>query len=468
MMKLAGFVKFYNEEELLEDYFKHMLKFCDIIVACNDSSTDRSFVIAKKYTDDIITLPNVFEEEGLHKQKLLEYAIEKHPDITHFIHLDPDERFDKVELVRPLCEKMEKENIDGIYCHLVNLWLSDKFYRVDNQFNRLWKIPIWLNTGNLRFDTSRGLHKPQNPINLKKLFYSNLQIIHLGFSKREWVEKKYNLYKKHQRGWALERLNPDSKAILKPVKHEISNPKITVGIPAYIDSEIGLRYFRDCLNSCIEQTYQGEMEILIVDDASPEPFGEQVKNISEVFNARYVRNEKNSGIGFTRNRIIEEARGEILYFLSADDMLLPNSVETIMKKDNEDAFYFSDYLIINERGQVIREYRAPTFDSYEDLVMAVIEAARGAGMFICYNLFAKTNLFKKNMFWNDKRYGEDLAHLLECMLVKKIKFIHIPQPLFMYRTHTRMKTSRLGIEKIKENNQDTFNRINKLLCKEVF
>jgi len=467
MMKIVGFVKFYNEGKNgnLERCLSHLSKFVDEIVCCDDSSTDNSLEIARKYSDHIIKLPNDFEAELEHKQELLELALTLDPD--WIIHLDPDEILDKPEKLRELCEYLDKGGYDSAYCHLVNLWLSDKFYRVDQAFNRLWKIPIWKNNGKLKFDTSHGLHKPQHPLGLEKTFHSNIQIIHYGFWKRELIDRKIKTYQElGQKGWALKRLNPDSKAILKPIQLKTNNPKITIGIPAYIDSETSLEYFKDCLNSCVEQTYEGEMEILVVDDGSPKPFGEQVENISKVLNARYVRNQENKGIGFTRNRIIEETKGKILYFLSADDMLLPNSIETVMSLHKEYAFYFSDYQILS-RGQV-QTYQVPRFGKYEDFVFSAVESARQSKMFCCYNIFAPIELWRENMFDDSYIKNEDLEHFLRCLLVKKVEFIHITQPLFIYRVSPEMWTSRLGMDRIAETNKRTFQKINELLGKEVF
>ena len=64
-LKLVGFVKCFNEGHNgnLERCLKHLSVFCDEIVICDDSSTDNSVEIAKKYTNQIIHLPNDFNAE---------------------------------------------------------------------------------------------------------------------------------------------------------------------------------------------------------------------------------------------------------------------------------------------------------------------------------------------------------------------------------------------------------------------
>lgn len=461
-MKIIGFVKFYNEEELLDGCLSHLKSFCDDIVCCDDSSTDRSFEIAQKYTDKIITLPNEFVAELEHKQKLLDFLLKKIPDVDWIVHLDPDEKFDKPEKIRPLLESLDK-SYDAVCINLKNLWLSEEKYRVDDNFNFWWKSPMWRNTGELKFDTSKGLHKMQNPYNLRKYYFSDICILHYGFAKREYIMRKYDTYKVHgQSGHMLERIHPDAKAKVMPIVYTPENPKVTVGIPIFADTQFQLQYLKEAINSVHQQTYGGEIEILVVDDGSPSEYAEQIHNICSVLNATYFRCDKNSGIGHARNIIIDNAKGDFIYFLSSDDFLMDMAVEVMMKNYKEPAIYWSQYVTYPEN----RLYAIPPFKSYEDFVLSCISHARNNSMFVCYNLFGPKEIWKKVMYWNEKAYGEDLAHLLESLLVKKIKFVYVPEPLFWYRIHEMMKTQKIG-KNIPANNRDTFNKINKMIGKEV-
>ena len=215
-IKICLFSKFYNDRENLERMLSTTSKYVDYMVLCDDSSNDGSREVAEKYTKDIITMPNVFTDELSHKQKLLEFAREKHPDITHFIHLDSDEILDITasEGLKRLCEFGEMFGFDSFAVHLINLWGSPCWVRVDSQFNDLTKVPIWENSPDLKFDTSEGLHRPQQPMNLKRCLKSSIQILHYGFSDFNSIARKYSTYKRHgQSGNALDRLRPDNPNI---------------------------------------------------------------------------------------------------------------------------------------------------------------------------------------------------------------------------------------------------------------
>ena len=490
-MKICGFVKNFNDAENLERCLSQLKRICDYIVVCDDSSTDNSLEVIKKYTKDYIVLPDEFEKELLHKQKLLEFALEKHPDISWFLHLDSDEVLCKEgeKNIRKLCERGEKEGIDGFEFHVVNLYLSPCYYRIDNQFNQLWKCILWRNNGRLKFPSKTGLHMPQHPEGINKIERCPYQILHYGFASLDAIKRKFNTYRTRQKGWALYRLVdtrnlnlakvpehwfppdliPNNEPQPKPFTREdyekhFDLPLVSICTPAYIDDYRALKWLRDCIEGSVKQYYPN-IEILVCDDGSP--LGSEVKRICEDYKVRYIRNEENKGIGYTRNRLINEAKGKYIYFISADDFLAPNAVDTMMDSVYRDeGFLFSDFAVIDENNVLKYHNRIERYGNYEDMVMAAVEAAKRHRMFICYNIFASKELWKTCTFWNDKTFGEDLAHLLEAMLVRRIKFIHIPEFLFYYRESQTMTTVKKR-DRIIENNRDTFERINKLLNKKV-
>ncbi len=53
-------------------------------------------------------------------------------------------------------------------------------------------------------------------------------------------------------------------------------------------------------------------------------------------------------------------------------------------------------------------------------------------MFICYNLFAQTSLWKNNSFDPKLKYLEDYEHMLRCIFIDNVKFTHLPKLLFKY------------------------------------
>ena len=239
--------------------------------------------------------------------------------------------------------------------------------------------------------------------------------------------------------------------------------RVSCGIPCY-NAE---KYVAQAIESCLNQSVK-PFEIIVVNDGSADKT-EWVASGYVPYGVVMASNGENKGIGYTRNRIIELCRGDVLLFLSADDRLLPNAVETIINYAERcpDSFLYSDYYIVNEDGKRVGENKVPGFNAREEFVRACINSAKQDKMFVTYCISARIELWRKIPFWKDKKIGEDLAHLLEALLAHDANFVHIPFPLYEYRVHGGMQTQ-LRWNEIHENNLDTFSKINEMLGKEVF
>jgi glycosyltransferase involved in cell wall biosynthesis len=80
----------------------------------------------------------------------------------------------------------------------------------------------------------------------------------------------------------------------------------------------GERYLAQAIESVLAQTYQA-FEIILVDDSSNDDTEKIARSYSQV---RYLRQAANHGIAIARNIGIEMARGELMAFLSHDDLWL--------------------------------------------------------------------------------------------------------------------------------------------------
>ncbi len=95
-------------------------------------------------------------------------------------------------------------------------------------------------------------------------------------------------------------------------------PKISVIIPAYNAAE----FIVEALNSVIGQKYR-EHEIIVVNDGSPDT-AQLERAIRNQFEDIVYIKQRNAGAGVARNTAIEQARGQIVAFLDADDAWQPD------------------------------------------------------------------------------------------------------------------------------------------------
>ncbi len=92
---------------------------------------------------------------------------------------------------------------------------------------------------------------------------------------------------------------------------------VSIIIPCYNHGH----FLAQAIESCLAQTYPIH-EIIVVDDGSSDNTCEVALQFSRV---TYIH-QQNSGLAATRNRGIAAAKGELLQFLDADDMLLPTKI----------------------------------------------------------------------------------------------------------------------------------------------
>lgn len=85
------------------------------------------------------------------------------------------------------------------------------------------------------------------------------------------------------------------------------------------------QYLRECLNSLTNQDLpQEDYEILCVDDGSTDSCPTILAELASAHSNLRVLRQKNSGVSAARNRGIEEARGDYLWFVDSDDLIAGN------------------------------------------------------------------------------------------------------------------------------------------------
>lgn len=128
------------------------------------------------------------------------------------------------------------------------------------------------------------------------------------------------------------------------MKQSVQCPLISVIVPIYkVES-----YLDRCIKSIIEQTYKN-LEILLVDDGSPDRCPEICDTWANSDKRIRVIHKKNGGLSDARNVGIEQATGDWFLFVDSDDYILPYMCERLLKaaqttqSDIAISSYFMDY-----------------------------------------------------------------------------------------------------------------------------
>ncbi len=98
---------------------------------------------------------------------------------------------------------------------------------------------------------------------------------------------------------------------------------ISVCIPVYN----GAQTIKETIQSVLSQTLK-DIECVVVDNASSDQTVDVVRSIIDP-RIRMFRNDKNIGCGGNLEECKKKAQGDILFYISADDIAAPNSLEKV-------------------------------------------------------------------------------------------------------------------------------------------
>ncbi len=109
------------------------------------------------------------------------------------------------------------------------------------------------------------------------------------------------------------------------------SPLLSIIIPVYKVEQ----YLSRCLDSITTEVKEEDIEVIVIDDGSPDQSGE----IADFYASKYpyirVIHKKNEGVAAARNTGIEHAQGKWLYFADPDDYLAKSAIQIFLKRINE-------------------------------------------------------------------------------------------------------------------------------------
>lgn len=142
-------------------------------------------------------------------------------------------------------------------------------------------------------------------------------------------------------------------------------PKISIVIPLYNVEE----FIYECLQSVANQSYQGEMECVIVDDCGADRsviIVEQfISNYHGTICFKVVHHAHNRGLSAARNTGVQISTGEYVYFLDSDDWISSNCIEVLVNRLKEQQY---DLVIGDYDTFGCREEPSLLFESKRELI----------------------------------------------------------------------------------------------------
>ncbi len=231
----------------------------------------------------------------------------------------------------------------------------------------------------------------------------------------------------------------------------MSQPIISVCVPVYN----GEKYLKECLDSCISQTFTN-YEIIICDDRSTDGS----ISICEEYTAKhkqikFFKNEKNLGLLGNWKKCVELASGTWIKFLFQDDVMNSNCLEEFAKNIDAEVELIvckRNFLLESTATEDTKDYyerEVRTLENTENYLsndfsaetISKIASEHPSLNFIgepSLVMFRKDSLLKVGGFDNELKQICDLEFLLRLASVFGLRYI--PQQLCTFRIHSSSTT----------------------------
>lgn len=209
-------------------------------------------------------------------------------------------------------------------------------------------------------------------------------------------------------------------------------PTVSIIVPTYKRQKM----LNSCLQSLLELDYPKEkLEIIVVDDASPEP----VTLAGHHSSIRLIRLARNGGPGVARNEAVRQANGEILAFLDDDCLADSLWLKTLVR-----CFQFND--VAAAGGRVESADLTRPLEKYEQvqspLLMGAnqrkVRKASALSYLATCNLLVRKSAFSAiSGFEPSMRVGEDVD-LCWRLLSNSGKIYYIPGGLVFHHHRSEL------------------------------
>lgn len=227
------------------------------------------------------------------------------------------------------------------------------------------------------------------------------------------------------------------------------NPKISVIVPVYNVE----KYLSDCIQSILNQTYQ-DFELILVDDGSTDTSCDICRRFASKDSRIRCVTIDNSGANHARKVGVDNAVGEYLMFVDADDTIDDDALVNILSVVEEN----SDIeLVVTHMKDGYRSV------SSTDYLFDLLNTSVWASM--CFKLY-KTYILKKNFIDipRDLKYGEDLLQSINiARYVNKVEYCSIK-----YYNYRVVETSASHTMRFSQEYENKFHNFMRSILYDIF
>lgn len=212
--------------------------------------------------------------------------------------------------------------------------------------------------------------------------------------------------------------------------------KVSVIVPIYKVEP----YLKRAIDSILHQTYHN-LEIILVDDGSPDQCGRICDDYAKEDNRITVIHKENGGLSDARNAGLDAAHGEYIVFVDSDDFIAEDYVETLMQCLKK---YDADVAMCSYAVTASVELDESIFKASRDETVEVCDRRELLNNLYDANhkdatyFIVSWNKIYKASLWQDVRFPKGRIHEDEATTYKIYdraqKGVYLHRPLYGYFT----------------------------------
>lgn len=213
-------------------------------------------------------------------------------------------------------------------------------------------------------------------------------------------------------------------------------PLVSIIVPVYNVEQ----YIIQCIRSIIEQDYSN-LEIILIDDCGADSSISLVEKTFRDERMRIIKQNVNRGLSAGRNLGIRESRGDLIYFLDADDFIEPNAINSLvqawMSAPDTDVVMASHMLWDGNSVIAKREFPCHFYDNSSSPCGIIESLLTGKWYISAWNkLYKRSLFFDLDLFFKEGVFHEDaILNYQMALMVKKIQVIS--NSLYYYRINNK-------------------------------
>lgn len=217
--------------------------------------------------------------------------------------------------------------------------------------------------------------------------------------------------------------------------------KVSVIIPVYNVE----KYIYECIMSVCRQTLK-EIEIICVNDGSPDKSMDIISQIAEKDNRIVIVNKENGGLSSARNAGFMVAKGEYVYFLDSDDYILNDTLETLYQIASEnqlddilfdaEAFFETEEDAKKNKNYLTYYKRNNSYDTIKNGQELFVELHENNDIrpSACLQMVRRGLLIENNISFYEGILHEDNLFSLQIYITAK-RIMHVARKFYMRRVH---------------------------------